>query len=72
MPAANHPSKADKTKIDQYVEMFSQKGCTTVTSIIATMERGETIAEMGDLSAEERQAILVELKSIMAVYLARK
>ena len=60
------------TKIHQCVETLSLKGCAEVTRIIAALEQGETVADMLELTEEEKHATLVELKSIMDVYQARK
>ena len=65
-------SAMDQTKIHQCVETLSLKGCAEVTRIIAALERGEMVADTLELSEGERLATLEELKSIMAVYQARK
>lgn len=65
-------SSMNQTRIHQCVETLSQKGCAEVTRIIAALERGETVADMVELTADEKLATLTELKSIMAVYQARK
>jgi len=62
----------DQTRIHQCVETLSQKGCAEVTRIIAALEQGETVADMQELTTDEKHATLIELKSIMAVYQARK
>ncbi|MDD5404426.1 MAG: hypothetical protein PHZ14_07805 [Sulfuricella sp.] len=62
----------NQTKIQHCVETLSMKGCAEVTRIIAALERGEPVADMLELTAGEKQATLDELKSIMAVYQARK
>lgn len=72
MQAAETPPPLDQSKINQCVETLSLKGCAEVTRIIAAMERGEPVADTQALSDEERLATLAELKSIMAVYQARK
>ncbi|MDP2786447.1 MAG: hypothetical protein Q8O38_17915 [Sulfurimicrobium sp.] len=72
MQAAKIPPAVDQTKIDQCVETLSLKGCAEVTRIIAALERGETVADTLELTQDERLATLIELKSIMAVYQARK
>ena len=68
---ANTPAM-DQTRINQCVETLSMKGCAEVTRIIAALERGETVTEMVELTADEKYATLTELKSIMAIYQARK
>jgi len=62
----------DQTKIDHCVETLSQNGCTEVWVIIGLLEHGLGMEETAALSLEERQAVLAELKSIMAVYQGRK
>lgn len=58
----------DHSKIAHCIEALCQRGCKEVSLIILALERGETMAEAQELDAEERQAVLHELKSIMAVY----
>ncbi|MDD5329019.1 MAG: hypothetical protein PHX38_03380 [Sulfuricella sp.] len=58
----NHP------KIAHCVETLCQKGCKEVSRLILTLERGEPVAEVLELPPAERQAVLDELKAIMAVY----
>lgn len=62
----------DQKRIDHCVETLSHEGCTEVWRIIADLESGKEVAETNGLTAEERQAVLAELKSIMAVYQGRK
>lgn len=72
MQATKTPLPVDQTKIDQCVEALSLKGCEAVTEIICALERGAYVADMLELTEMEKQATLAELKSIMAVYQARK
>jgi hypothetical protein len=46
-------------------------GCQAVRACIRQLEKGETPVSTAALSVEERRLLLVELKSIMAVYDAR-
>lgn len=61
----------DQTKIDRCVETLSLKGCSEVWKIITLLEQGNGPEEAATLTREERQAVLHELKSIMAVYQGR-
>lgn len=58
----------DQTKIDHCVETLSLKGCTEVLKIMALLENGSDQEDTSSLNQEERQAVLNELTSIMAVY----
>ncbi len=58
----------DQSKITHCIEALCQKGCKEVSLVIRALERGEPMAEVRELSEGERQAVLNELKSIMAVY----
>ena len=58
----------DQSKIAHCIEVLCQKGCKEVSVIILALERGEAMAEMQELNADERQMVLHEIKSIMAVY----
>jgi hypothetical protein len=58
----------DQSKIAHCIEFLCQRGCKEVSLIILALERGETMAEVQELNEDERQVILHELKSIMAVY----
>ena len=58
----------DQSKISRCVDILCEKGCTEVLSLIQRLELGTPVAETSDLDEEERQCLLQELKSIMAVY----
>jgi len=58
----------DQSKIAHCIEALCQKGCKEVSRIIHALERGEAMAEAQELNEDERQEVLHELKSIMAVY----
>lgn len=58
----------DQSKIAHCIEVLCQKGCKEVSLVILALERGEPMAEAQELGENERQAVLHELKSIMAVY----
>lgn len=58
----------DQSKIAHCIEVLCQKGCKEVSLVILALERGEPMAEAQELNEGERQAVLKELKSIMAVY----
>lgn len=55
-------------QIDECIERLCQKGCRSVRDDIRLLERGETIPELNVLDDLARQAVLKELRSIMAVY----
>ncbi len=54
--------------VEYCVETICNKGCQAVRDDIRALERGEVVAELKELSEPLRQAVLRELKSIMAVY----
>ncbi|MCG6897268.1 MAG: hypothetical protein LJE61_09545 [Thiocapsa sp.] len=55
-------------RIEARIEALCQKGCAQVRRDIAALESGSQLPETRDLSAEERRALLSELKAVMAVY----
>ena len=55
-------------KLQQCVESLCGDGCKAVNSYIEQLERGGAVPQMELLSYEDRQEVLKELKSIMAVY----
>ena len=61
MPTPSH-------KINQRIEAVCEAGCEAVRASIQTLESGNNVALTNDLSTEERQQVLQELKSIMSVY----
>ncbi|MGB5761966.1 MAG: hypothetical protein WBM58_05390 [Sedimenticolaceae bacterium] len=54
--------------VEQCVEHLCKKGCRAVWSDIDALEAGRPLPEVDGLSAAEREAVIVELKSVMAVY----
>lgn len=54
--------------IEQSVENLCKKGCRAVWDDIAALEAGRRLPETAGLSRDERQAVIRELKAIMAVY----
>ncbi len=57
--------------LQDYLDRICANGCQAVRVCIRQLEQGETPARTAALSAEERRLLLIELKSIMAVYDAR-
>lgn len=55
-------------KINQRIEAVCEAGCDAVRASIATLELGQSVALTSDLSAEESEQILFELKNLMSVY----
>ena len=55
-------------QIDQCVEALCQKGCGAVREDIRLLEQGVILPELKSLDDLARQAVLKELRSIMAVY----
>lgn len=55
-------------KINQRIEAVCEAGCEAVRASIQTLESGNQVALTNDLTAEETQQVLLELKTIMSVY----
>jgi hypothetical protein len=55
-------------KLQNCVESLCGDGCRAVNGYIEQLERGGSVPQTELLSYEERQELLMELKSIMAVY----
>lgn len=68
----NRPEKMNLKKIDQAVTLICDQGCTRIRVLIQHLETGAIIQETIELDETERQAVLAELKSIMAIYDLRK
>ncbi|WP_456373744.1 hypothetical protein [Thiolapillus sp.] len=54
--------------VEHAVEMLCLKGCKALWTDISLMEDGEILPELQGLDDEQRNQVLVEIKSIMAVY----
>jgi hypothetical protein len=57
-----------KPILEVRVETICERGCRLVWDAIERLERGEQLPETADLSPSERDWVLAELKSVMAVY----
>jgi len=55
-------------KVNQRIEAVCEAGCEAVRASIQTLESGNPVALTDDLSPEETQQVLDELKTIMSVY----
>lgn len=62
----------NREKIDRCVETLSLRGCAKVCEVIRLLEEGTPLSETTELTEDEREAVLNELKSVMAVYAERK
>lgn len=58
----------DHQKLTDYLEILCQSGCDTVNATITAMESNQPISTIDGLTADERNIVLQELKSIMSVY----
>ena len=58
----------DSLKINQRIEAVCEAGCDAVRASIETLESGHQVALTSDLSIEESQQVLFELKILMSVY----
>jgi hypothetical protein len=50
------------------VDRLCEQGCSRVSACILALQNGEELPEVAGMSAVDRQAVLEELMSIMAVY----
>lgn len=62
----------NQNKVDQAVSLVGNQGCTRIRELIVILESGAAIPETSELDQAESQAVLTELKSIMAIYDLRK
>lgn len=61
----------DKARIDHCVVAICELGCVRVREVMAVLRQGGSTPETAATSPGERQQILHELETIMAVYDAR-
>jgi hypothetical protein len=54
--------------LDARIEAICMRGCRQVRADIEILERGGTLPETRGLSGAQRDALLSELRAIMAVY----
>lgn len=54
--------------VEQSIEHLCHKGCRQVWRDIESLQKGEPLPETLGLSESEIEAVIRELKSIMAVY----
>lgn len=57
-----------KPELQSVVERLCEDGCTAVNQYIADIQAGCQPAPMRHLNDQDSEAVLAELKSIMAVY----
>lgn len=74
--AAMHDATEDKPGIDslkvsECIESLCTNGCAAVNATIKLLERHEPVPQIRHLNVAEREAVLLELKTVMAVYNAR-
>ena len=55
-------------KLTEYLEILCQSGCETVNATITAMENNQPTAITDELTPEEMQIVLQELKAIMSIY----
>lgn len=54
--------------VDEVIEALCQEGCLAVRNYIAQLENNSPMELLEGLSEPEKQAVLLELRSIMEVY----
>ena len=57
-----------QNSVEHAVETLCLKGCKALWTDISLMEDGGILPELEGLNEEQRSQVLVEIKSIMAVY----
>jgi hypothetical protein len=55
-------------RVEHAVEALCHRGCRAVWEIIDTLENGGEVPETIDLTGAEVDAVIAELRAIMAVY----
>lgn len=55
-------------KVDQFVESICEQGCSHVNHVIELLEQQQVLTELDVLNLVEKNILLQELRSIMAVY----
>lgn len=55
-------------RIDLVLESLCGQGCKAVWDVIASLESGQALPQTDGLTQDELDALLAELKSVMAVY----
>ena len=68
----NSSRTMNQQKIENVVSLVCDQGCRRIRMLIPMLETGAAIEEARELDTAERQAVLAELKSIMAIYDLRK
>ncbi len=58
----------DAERVNRFIETLCARGCNAVRDTITALESGAAPGITGELNDEEREAVLRELKAIMAVY----
>jgi len=66
-----HRDHALVNEVDVCIERICDLGCGEVYRIIDLMERGDVVLELNGVNTGIHEAVLRELKAIMAVYDAR-
>ena len=59
-------------KLSHCIEVLCHQGCSAVRGYITRLEEGQSVPHAEDLSYSEKQVLLRELKTVMAVYDARE
>ena len=54
--------------VDEVIEALCQEGCQSVRAYIEQLENNTPMELLDGLSEQEKQAVLLELRSIMEVY----
>ncbi len=69
---ANHSPTAEQERVDAVVERVCALGCAAVYRLLEAVDRGEQPEALAGIDGDLRARVLVELRSVMAVYDARE
>lgn len=58
----------DNEQVNRCIDRLCELGCDQVRSAITALESGQAPPQANALDAQQRQRVLHELKTIMAVY----
>jgi hypothetical protein len=64
----NQEKSQPSLTLEDHVLRICELGCIRVNQVIERIEQGQTCEELANVPVEHHHALLIELRSIMAVY----